>query len=97
LAGGRLVDDDVLDPRPVAGRDAVHGQREDADDAAVETSEEQGRVGALDDRPQVLGGRRCRRGQQREDAGDRGDELVVDGRGDLDVGGHESGILWCRA
>ena len=53
-------------------------------------------VRTVDDRPQVLGRRRRRRGQQRQDPGDRRDELVVDGRGDLDVGGHESRILGCR-
>ena len=41
LAGRGLVDDDVLDPRLQARRDAVEGQRERADDAPVDAGEEQ--------------------------------------------------------
>ena len=50
---GRRVDDDVLDPRLQAGRDAVEGQRERADDAPVEAGEEQLAVRRVDDRREL--------------------------------------------
>ena len=56
---GRVVDDDVLDPRLEARGDPVERERQAADDRTVDAGDEQHRVGGIDQLGQL--GRRRRR------------------------------------
>ena len=94
VTAGRLVDDDVFDPRLQSGRDHVEGQRQAADHRPVERREEQHAVGVADDRLESGSARRRRRGRQlRDQAVERRHEVVVDGVGNRDLGSHSDWTL----
>lgn len=89
MATGALVDHHVLDPGADSGRDAKHGQRERADDGAVESGHEQSR-GLRGD--QCLESRTIRRRigrrQLRDQSREGRHQFVVDPSADVDGCSH---------